>query len=424
MTHSNSRIRILYLLSGGVAGGIATGLAGLLRHLDRKRYEPIIATITRGPGEALLRQEKFSCTPLPPKNKLRALGRLIKQKQIHLVQSCDAAAEGAFASYLLGLPHIWFIGGSLQTTFAHSSPWTLKALKMFIRPLSHAVVVPSCSLAREEFPDLPAHKLYVIPWGVDIRLSSSQSKHGWLRQKLDFPPNGPLIAMIGNFYPAKRHLDFLQAASFIHRIIPQARFVIAGQRVGGPFSKTFQTSTCYRAKILQAIRRLKLEKVVKLSSFSVSERIAWIQEIDLLLCLSHEGMSQALQEAGACGVPIVAVNAGGNSEFIQDRLSGRLTPYRNPRASAQTAVELLRNPNLARKFGKALQRRVRAAFTAERQARRFEQLYERTIQTFKGASSSKRPNSQPPLHGPSNSSGLGPSNSRGFQLSSGAANRL
>jgi glycosyltransferase involved in cell wall biosynthesis len=52
----------------------------------------------------------------------------------------------------------------------------------------------------------------------------------------------------------------------------------------------------------------------------------------LVLPSSYEGLSHALLEAGASGVPCIATDCGGNSEVITEKENGLLVPYGSPRA--------------------------------------------------------------------------------------------
>ena len=80
-------------------------------------------------------------------------------------------------------------------------------------------------------------------------------------------------------------------------------------------------------------------------------------------------------EAMSLERPVVAVNAGGPAEIIVDGESGLLAPPRNTYAIADRAAEILRDPDLAGRLGKAARERVRTVFRPEQAARLAEKIY-------------------------------------------------
>jgi glycosyltransferase involved in cell wall biosynthesis len=313
---------------------------------------------------------------MPARNRLEFLDQYVKTKKVQLIQSCDAASEGARIAFLRNIPHVWFVGGAIEEIFTGLTAQSAKAFRVLIEYLSEAVVTHSHSIAREEFPKMPAPKLHVIPWGIEPASFNGHSPFGWLKKKLRIPSAAPLVAMVGNFYPAKRHHDFLKAASLIRRRIPQAHFLIAGKCIEAP-SGLHKESFRYRLSIVEAIKRLRLQEAVTLTHFSHANRNAWYLEFNLLIVPSQEGMGQAMLEAGACGVPLVAANVGGAPEVIQDKQSGRLVPFQNPKVMARAVIEILRDNSLAKRYGEGARQRILKAFTAARHAQQFERLYQK-----------------------------------------------
>jgi glycosyltransferase involved in cell wall biosynthesis len=92
-----------------------------------------------------------------------------------------------------------------------------------------------------------------------------------------------------------------------------------------------------------------------------------------------EGLSQALLEAMALGVPVVASAAGGNPELIEDGGTGLLVPPLDPRAWAAALRRLLAEPALAARLAAAGRARVRRDFTLARTAARTEEVYREAL---------------------------------------------
>ena len=88
-----------------------------------------------------------------------------------------------------------------------------------------------------------------------------------------------------------------------------------------------------------------------------------------------EGLSQALLEAMALGVPVIASAAGGNPDLITDGETGLLVPPLDPAAWARAVTRMLEDGELRRKLARAGQALVRDRYTMARTAERTEAVY-------------------------------------------------
>ena len=87
-----------------------------------------------------------------------------------------------------------------------------------------------------------------------------------------------------------------------------------------------------------------------------------------VFCLSShlEGLGTSLLDAMAFGRPVVATAAGGIPEAVEDGVTGRIVPPREPAALAEALESVLRDDELRRGFGDAGRRRFLQHFTADR----------------------------------------------------------
>jgi glycosyltransferase involved in cell wall biosynthesis len=103
----------------------------------------------------------------------------------------------------------------------------------------------------------------------------------------------------------------------------------------------------------------------------------FLRAADLFVHPSHqEGFSNAILEAMAAGLPVVACDVGGNPEAVVDGVTGRLVPLGNPTALAVAMAEILADPGKGRSMGEAGRRRATEQFSLGRMVREIEEMYE------------------------------------------------
>src|SRR6266566_915007 len=92
-----------------------------------------------------------------------------------------------------------------------------------------------------------------------------------------------------------------------------------------------------------------------------------------------EGLSIALLEAMALGLPVVASDAGGNRDVVISGDTGLLVPPLDPNAWARTLARLLADRELAGRLARNGRALVRRDFTLERSAEGTEAVYREAL---------------------------------------------
>ena len=135
-------------------------------------------------------------------------------------------------------------------------------------------------------------------------------------------------------------------------------------------------------RVLYTIHDLELEKRVKLHGrLAPDEVIHLLQRADAFLLSSvSEGLSNAVLEAMACGLPIVTSDCGGMNEAVTDGIEGFLTPVRDPRAMADALGKLASNSELRRKMGSSCRTRILQEFSLDRQIEQWLRLYHAVLE--------------------------------------------
>jgi glycosyltransferase involved in cell wall biosynthesis len=189
-------------------------------------------------------------------------------------------------------------------------------------------------------------------------------------QPLEAPlPEGTLVAVIGNLWPVKGHRTLVEAVKQLPQELAHVKFVCAGE---GP-ERDFLT---------RRIAELGLQERVILLGHRLDVAAVLSRATAACLCSRAEGLSNALMEAMAARLPIVATDVGGNPELIRE--NGFLVPYGDPEALAGKLTQLLSSPALAAEMGILGRKRVEQELTLEQMAEGHGALYRRALEGSPG----------------------------------------
>ncbi|RME59169.1 glycosyltransferase family 1 protein [Candidatus Parcubacteria bacterium] len=101
------------------------------------------------------------------------------------------------------------------------------------------------------------------------------------------------------------------------------------------------------------------------------------QDADCFLLPSRgEGLSNALLEAMAMELPVVATAVSGTIDVVDDSVDGLLIPPDSPEALADAMQMIMENPRLASELGKMARKKVERHYSLESVARQYSDLYE------------------------------------------------
>lgn len=203
-----------------------------------------------------------------------------------------------------------------------------------------------------------------IPNGVDLATftPAGDDERRVLRARLGLPEDRVLCAFVGRLTPQKDP-DILLEAWSVGRL-PQAQLVLVGD---GPLRKGLEGRV--------ACGPLAGQVILAGATADVSQ---YLRAADLLALPSRaEGMSNALLEAMACGLPVVATDVPGNREVLDgERAAGILVPAGDPVALSQALDALVASSALRREIGGAARQRTLERFGIDRVGAQYLSLYE------------------------------------------------
>jgi glycosyltransferase involved in cell wall biosynthesis len=94
----------------------------------------------------------------------------------------------------------------------------------------------------------------------------------------------------------------------------------------------------------------------------------------------HEGMPNAVLEAMACGLPVLASQIAGNEELVTHKETGLLVPAEDANALRAALSELLLDSEMRERMGAAARKRVEAQYSWQRVSREYLELMQRVLE--------------------------------------------
>ena len=379
---SRDPIRVLQFLSNFAIGGTERQVVNLARGLDPARFEVHLGCLRQW-GELLgdvtergISVAEYRITRLINARAMRERLRLaqdLKWARVEVVHTYNFNGN-VFAIPAARLAGVPVVVASIRGLDVDLSPLKRRAQRLVCR-LAHRIVVNAQAVRQNLIADgYDPGKIVVIRNGIDLSRFRSLRADGSLRHQLGLPPRVPLVAVFTRLIPLKGLEYFLEAAALVSQRVANARFLVVGDYLAKQNGEIVSDGT-YRTELERYASRLGLDGRVTFTGFrrDVPELLSEVA-VSVLPSVG-EGLSNAILEAMAVGVPVVATDVGGNSEAIQDGVTGFVVPPRDAPALARGICQFLEDGGLASRFALAGRQRVAEHFSLERMVADTERFY-------------------------------------------------
>jgi glycosyltransferase involved in cell wall biosynthesis/peptidoglycan/xylan/chitin deacetylase (PgdA/CDA1 family) len=200
-----------------------------------------------------------------------------------------------------------------------------------------------------------------IPNGVDLDRfapATDRAPSGLVESIGD----GPVVVAVGRRSPEKRLRELSEHWHLVVAEHPDARLVILGKLVNRVDLRAVELAD--DPHIVQLGARSDIENAYRAADVYVSASVA-------------EGLSNALLEAMATGLPCVVTRAGGVADVIEDGANGLIVPPDDIPALTAAINKLLADPALARELGRRARETVSERFGLPRIADELATQYRR-----------------------------------------------
>ncbi len=214
---------------------------------------------------------------------------------------------------------------------------------------------------------LPEDKFYLNPNGFDSSIFYPKNIDKYhLKEKFGLEEDAEkIVSFVGKFTNFKGIDLLIKAARIVTDKIPKVTFAFAGDGE-------------LMGKMIKLRKELELENVHFLGHQTQEDVASLYSAADVSVVPSRiEPFGLVAIEALACGTPVVATNAGGLPDFINEKV-GKLIEMENYQKLAEAILEELQNNTKSSK-GKFAAQYARANYSWEKTLQNVIKIYEETI---------------------------------------------
>jgi glycosyltransferase involved in cell wall biosynthesis len=346
---TRERLKVLFVIPTLGGGGAEKLLIQLLEHMDRRSFDPVLAVFNR---------EGVFADQVPPDVLVLDLKKRSRYSFLALQWRIDRIVRRLGVDVVVGMigytNHMVLMSRSLfgwsrpvvagmystlsPALLSQTHAWLRRTLTERLYPKAEAVVTVSRGAARDLMSviSLPREKVHVIYNPVDVEAirELAREETEWGRGG-----RGEVLA-VGRLTAAKDYPTLLRAFKIVSRS-SDAGLTIIGEGEERPALEAL-------------LSELGLEGRVSMPGF-VSNQYKYMARADLLVLSSAwEGFPTVIEEAMACGAPVVATDCpSGPGEIIADGENGLLVPVGDVTGLARAVARLLGDRALRERLSQA-----------------------------------------------------------------------
>ena len=361
-------------------GGLENGLVNLLNHLPSDAYRHVVISLTDATEfrDRIRRDDvEVICLSKPHGHAFRIYGRLYRTfrglapKIVHTRNL--AALEAQVPAWAARVP--FRVHGEHGYTHDPGRPaWRHRWLRRAYSPFVTRYVALSRDLENYLLSDvgIAPRRVERICNGVDTERFSPTASG--LREPIPGCPFDDrqfcLVGTVGRMHAIKDQVTLAKAFCRALELDPSARARLRLVLVGdGPL----------RPSVLDALTAGGAAQLAWLPGDRNDVREI-LRGLDCFVLPSRgEGISNTILEAMACGLPVIATRVGGNSELVDDGVTGVLVPAGEIDAMAQAILGYFRDRAMANQHGAAGRVRALSGFSLRTMIKSYHRLYQQLL---------------------------------------------
>lgn len=236
--------------------------------------------------------------------------------------------------------------------------WTSQLVDRYVA-VSQSVAAFSQSEA-----NLPGERIVVIPNGIDVQAFDAAAPADLA--EFGIRPGRRAATYVGRLDRQKGLRELIAHSKDWLERLPEHDLLLAGD---GP----------QREELEALVQRLGLGERIRLAGW-LKNVPAILRASEMLLLPSRwEGMANAMLEAMACRLPIVAMDVEGVGELLGPNTGDQTAPAGNMQVFADKIVAIAGSAELRARLGAENRRRVEESFTLDAMVARYAALYDELL---------------------------------------------
>ncbi len=249
---------------------------------------------------------------------------------------------------------------TVQNPFS-SAPWYWRCLNICTLWLCDRVIF--CSQSLKDGTGLNSRFLrsrcYVVQNGIEI---GAVPPVPGLRAELGIGDGEKVICCVARLARQKGQDILIRAIAELAGQKRSVRLLLAGDGEDAESLKALAGELGVSGKVAFLGRRSDISRILSASDIYAAPS-RW------------EGLGLSLGEAMLAGIPCVGTDIDGHVDILKDGITGVAVPLEDASALAAGIIHLLDNPAEARKLAAAAGEFIRAGFTVEGMAKKYEKIY-------------------------------------------------
>lgn len=366
-------IHIIHVMHSLSLGGMESIVVNLINGLDRKKFVSSLCCLEGlGPLLKEINQREVKVFNLGKGEShdwtlFLRLAKLFKKEGAQIVHTLGWAAlfDGIIGARIARVPVVVHSehGKSYEDLLdvPRRRIWTQRMILPYLTD-KVCVVCEDLKKSLKESLHLLDKKMITIYNGIEISNVALSVDLVQKKKDIGYKNNEMIVGTVGRLDPVKNYKVLLRSAAIITQDMPNVKFLFVGDGPAAEGLKSLTQELGLNSRVIFLGQREDVPELLK------------IMDVFALPSLS-EGLSKAILEAMAAGLPVVATNVGGNPELVIENQTGFLVPSGDPQGLANAIIYLLKNHEQAKRMGMSGQEMVRQHFSLEKMIKSYENLY-------------------------------------------------
>jgi glycosyltransferase involved in cell wall biosynthesis len=250
----------------------------------------------------------------------------------------------AIAGLIAGVPRLVLSARNVNpTNFDYGQPYMRPAYRA-LAELENVALANNSNAGAEDYArwlGLPRARFIVVRNGLDLERMRPAPAHAVAayRAELGIPANAPVVGAVFRFWEEKRPMLWLEVARRIAASVPNTHFLLIGDGTARTAMESFVRKT-------GLIARCHMPGTIADVAPALGAMTVF------LLTSVFEGTPNVVIEAQCAGVPVVATDAGGTRDAVEDGVTGKVLATDDAEVIADTVIGVLFDEDFRRTAAK------------------------------------------------------------------------